>query len=168
MNASRGAVFAVIVAAGIGGMGCSSKNSPTGPGGTDSTTVKAIPVSFGTSGTVKAELATTQRQRDTGLMNRTSIAADSGMLFAWSADQNNQLVAFYMRNTHFDLSVAFLDASKHVINIEDMTHDTETYHFATAPFRYAVEAPLGWFARHGVVAGATASFTLPPGVAPVQ
>src|SRR5581483_2736884 len=115
-------------------------------------------------GTVKAELATLAAQRSTGLMNRASIAADSGMLFVWAQDQSNQLVAFYMRNTHFDLSVAFLDASKRVINIEDMARDTETLHFAAAPFRYALEAPRGWFAAHGVAPGATATFTIPAGV----
>jgi hypothetical protein len=156
-------VFAVttLLVAACGGSG----DAPVSPGGPDTTTVpKAIPVSFGASGTIKAELATLAAQRATGLMNRSSIAADSGMLFVWAQDQNNQLVAFYMLNTHFDLSVAFLDASKRVINIEDMTHDTETLHFAAAPFRYALEAPRGWFAAHGVATGATASFTIPAGV----
>jgi uncharacterized membrane protein (UPF0127 family) len=159
-------ILATLVAAVLGTAGCgASRDAPTSPGGPDTTTIPmAIPVSFGSAGTVKAELATLASQRSTGLMNRASIAADSGMLFVWAQDQNNLLVAFYMLNTHFDLSVAFLDASKRVINIEDMTHDTETLHFAAAPFRYALEAPRGWFAAHGVAAGATATFTIPPGV----
>jgi hypothetical protein len=115
-------------------------------------------------GTVGAELATTRARRDTGLMHRASIAADSGMLFVWAADQSHQLVGFWMKNTHFDLSVAFLDSARRVINIEDMTRDTETLHFATAPFRYALEVPRGWFAAHGVAAGTAASFVVPAGV----
>lgn len=160
------AVLATLVAAVLGASACGGfRDAPTSPGGPDTTTIpKAIPVSFGPAGTVKAELATLAAQRSTGLMNRASIAADSGMLFVWAQDQNNQVVAFYMRNTHFDLSLAFLDASKRVINIEDMTRDTETFHFAAAPFRYALEAPRGWFAAHGVAAGATATFTIPAGV----
>lgn len=159
-------VLATLVAAVLGAAACrGSGDAPTSPGGPDTTTVpKAIPVSFGAAGTLKAELATLAAQRSTGLMNRASIAADSGMLFVWAQDQNNQLVAFYMLNTHFDLSVAFLDASRRVLNIEDMTHDTETLHFAAAPFRYALEAPRGWFAAHGIAAGATATFTIPAGV----
>ena len=124
---------------------------------------KAIPVTFA-GGVVFAELATTRTSRDTGLMNRTSIAADSGMLFVWAADQNPQTSAFWMLNTHVDLSVTFLDSQKRVINIEDMTKDTQTLHFATAPFRYAVEARKGWFASHGAVAGSVATFTIPAGV----
>jgi uncharacterized membrane protein (UPF0127 family) len=160
-------VIAAGLLAAIGGAvaACASSDSPTGPGGPDTTgTPGAIAVTFGVAATVKAELATTGAQRATGLMNRASIAADSGMLFAWPVAQNNQFTGFYMLNTHFDLSIAFISADKHVINIEDMDHDTETLHFATAPFQYAVEAPRGWFAAHGVVPGALVTFTIPAGV----
>ena len=115
-------------------------------------------------GTVSAELATHAAQRETGLMNRTSIAADSGMFFAWAQDQAPNVTGFYMHNTHFDLSVAFLDATGKVINIEDMMKDTETLHFATKPFRYALEVPKNWFVLHGVGPNAVASFTIPTGV----
>lgn len=139
----------------------------TAPGGTTGGntggTPKAITVGFA-GGTVNAELATLAAQRTTGLINRATIAPDSGMLFVWGTDQNPQASGFWMQNTHFDLSVAFLDASKRVINIEDMVKETLTIHVATAPYRYAVEAPRGWFASHGVAAGATATFTIPAGV----
>jgi hypothetical protein len=73
---------------------------------------------------------------------------------------------FYMKNTPIALSVAFLDSAKKVINIEDMQPNTLTPHYAKAPYLYAVEANLGWFAAHGVVAGSVAAFTLPPGTTP--
>lgn len=128
------------------------------------TTPRTITVAFA-GGTVNAEIASTVAERDLGLMNRTSIAADSGMLFAWSVNHDSTTVGFHMHDTHFDLSVAFLDANHAVINVEDMMKDTETLHFPKAPFRYALEAPLGWFAAHGVTAGAVATFTIPAGVA---
>jgi uncharacterized membrane protein (UPF0127 family) len=144
--------------------GCGGGSSTTAPnGGNPGGTPKAIAVAF-SGGTVSAELATLAAQRTNGLSNRTSIAPDSGMIFAWSADQNPQVAGFWMKDTHFDLSVAFLDATKRVINIEDMVKETLTTHLATAPYRYAVEAPRGWFASHGVAAGATATFTIPAGV----
>jgi uncharacterized membrane protein (UPF0127 family) len=133
------------------------------PGGNTGGTPKAIAVGFA-GGTVNAELATLSAQRTAGLMNRATIAPDSGMLFVWGTDQNPLTSGFWMQNTHFDLSVAFLDASKRVINIEDMVKETLTIHVATARYRYAVEAPRGWFASHGVTAGATATFTIPAGV----
>lgn len=124
---------------------------------------KAMTVAFA-GGTVKAEIAATRAAREAGLMNRTSIAADSGMIFIFGQDQIQQLSAFWMHNTHVDLSIAFIDAQKKVINIEEMAKDTDIYHYAAANYRYAVEAPKGWFTAHGVVAGATATFTVPAGV----
>jgi len=162
MRTSR--VFHLVVALAAGAIivtlaacGGSDATGPTPPSG------KTVNVVFA-GGTVASEIAALRAERETGLMNRASIAADSGMLFVWAADLSPSLAPFYMHNTHFDLSVAFLDGQKRVINIEDMVHDTETNHFATAPFRYALEARRGWFAAHGVVAGSVATFTLPAGV----
>lgn len=155
-----GATIAIAVIAAIAAISaCTS--SPTSPGSV--TTGKAVPIVF-TGGTINAEIASTFVRRDSGLMGRTSIAADSGMLFAWAINHDSTTVYFYMHDTHFDLSVAFLDANHVVINIEDMTRDTETPHYPRAAFRYAIEAPLGWFAAHGVTAGAAATFTFPAGV----
>ena len=123
----------------------------------------AMTVAFA-GGTVNAEIAATSTARSTGLSNRPSIAADSGMIFVFGQDQIFLFKPFWMHNTHFDLSIAFIDAQKMVINIEEMTKDTDVNHFATASYRYAVEAPKGWFAAHGVVAGAAATFTVPAGV----
>jgi uncharacterized membrane protein (UPF0127 family) len=159
-------LIAMIVLAALVGSACgggSTEPKGNGPDTTTTTPPKAIAVVFA-GGTVSAELATLAAQRSTGLMNRNSIAADSGMIFVWSTDRNPQTNGFWMLNTRFDLDIAFLDANKRVINIEQMTKETTTSHVATAPFRYAVEAPRGWFAAHGVVAGATATFTIPAGV----
>lgn len=114
-----------------------------------------------TGGALKVEVASTQAARETGLSNRTSIAADSGMIFVWPAPVDYRFSPFWMKDTHFDLSIAFIDAQKRVINIEDMQKETLTNHFATADYQYAVEATRGWFAARGVVAGSQASFTLP-------
>ena len=133
---------------------------PTTPG---PVTPGTMNVTFA-GGTVAAELAARQSARETGLMNRTSIAADSGMIFLWAQDQLPLVAPFWMHNTHIDLSIAFLDSQKRVINIEDMTKDTDTNHFASAPYRYALEARNGWFGTHGVVAGSLATFTIPAGV----
>jgi uncharacterized membrane protein (UPF0127 family) len=153
----------ILVLAACVAYGCSGGSTEPGGNGPDVTPPKAIQVVFA-GGTVRAELATLSAQRSTGLMNRASIAADSGMIFVWAADQNPQTTGFFMLNTHFDLDIAFLDANKRVINIDQMTKETLDIHRATAPFRYAVEAPRGWFAAHGVAAGATATFTIPAGV----
>jgi uncharacterized membrane protein (UPF0127 family) len=154
----------MLLLAALAGSACGGGSTAPNGNPPDTTTVpKAITVAFA-SGTVRAELATLSAQRSTGLSNRASLAADSGMVFVWSADQNPQTTGFWMQNTHFDLDIAFVDANKRVINIDQMTKETLDIHRATAPFRYALEAPKGWFAAHGVAAGATAVFSIPPGV----
>ncbi len=145
-----------------GSLACSDAGPVTpDPGPPPSTTTVAVAFA---GGTVKAEIAASRAARSTGLSNRPAIAADSGMLFVWAGDQHPQLAPFWMKDTHFDLAIAFLDANKVVVSISEMTRNTETLHFAGGFFRYALEAPKGWFAARGVTAGATATFTLPAGV----
>jgi hypothetical protein len=132
------------------------------PGGV----AKAIPVIFA-GGTVSAELAATIAQRQTGLMNRATIAPDSGMLFVWVSDQPVGPFSpyFWMKNTSIPLSIAFLDSSRRVLEIQGMAPlDTVTQHRPATPYRYALEVRQGWFTQHGVIAGAQAMFTLPAGL----
>jgi uncharacterized membrane protein (UPF0127 family) len=58
-----------------------------------------------------------------------------------------------MKNTLLALSVAFLDASGTIINIENMAPQTEDTHCAKRPARYALEMERGWFASHGIKPG---------------
>lgn len=100
---------------------------------------------------IEAEVAATDRHRQTGLMNRQSMAQQRGMLFVF--DQENTH-CMWMRNTPLPLSVAFIDAEGAIINIEDMQPHTEDNHCARRPARYALEMNRGWFAQRGIVAGA--------------
>jgi len=122
-------------------------------------------VSFA-AGTLTAEIASTRITRETGLMNRPSLGANNGMLFVYATDQPVGPLApgFWMKNTLINLSIAFLDSTRRVLDVQEMTAgDTTTYHRPGVPYRYALEANQGWFASHGVAAGALAAFTLPAG-----
>ena len=126
-------------------------------------------VSF-SGGTITAEIAATPAARETGLMNRTSLDANGGMLFVFPGDQPVPLTpfspGFWMKNTPIDLSIAFIDANRQVITVDEMQANSETLHYAARPYRYALEANKGWFTAHNVVAGAPATFSLPAGVVP--
>lgn len=113
--------------------------------------------------TLTAEIASSTAARDQGLKGRTSLDPNKGMLFVYATDQSPQLVGFYMKDTPIDLSIAFLDASRTVINVDEMTRNTLNTHVAKANFRYAIEANAGWFTAHGIAVGASATFTLPAG-----
>jgi uncharacterized membrane protein (UPF0127 family) len=99
---------------------------------------------------VVAEVAATQEQRATGLMNRFSLQPDRGMLFVF---ERSEPLAFWMKNTYIPLSIAFIDERGRVINIDDMAPQTESSHWSSAPARYALEMRKGWFAEHGIKPG---------------
>ena len=99
---------------------------------------------------IEAEVAATPDSRQTGMMRRTIMAPQRGMLFVFSEVAKH---CMWMRNTLLPLSVAFLDEKGRVINIEDMQPQTEANHCAARPARYALEMNLGWFKSRGVGAG---------------
>jgi uncharacterized membrane protein (UPF0127 family) len=106
---------------------------------------------------IKLEIADTPSTRETGLMNRNSLPADSGMLFVFPSDI---LAAFWMRNTLIPLSIAFISADGTIINIQDMQPLSESLHAPATMYRYALEANLGFFKDNGVIAGDRAEFQL--------
>ena len=99
---------------------------------------------------INAELASTPQQREIGLMFRTAMPANDGMLFAFERPAQQ---CFWMRNTLIPLSVAFIDDAGAIINIADMQPQTEDSHCASRPARYALEMNRGWFAARGIKPG---------------
>ncbi|SPE30553.1 Exported protein [Burkholderiales bacterium] len=99
---------------------------------------------------IHAELADNDPARARGLMFRTSLAPNHGMLFVFGAADTH---CMWMRNTLIPLSVAFLDADGTVVNIEEMAPRTDQSHCARRPVRYALEMSGQWFGQHGVHAG---------------
>jgi len=99
---------------------------------------------------INAEVAANSDDIRMGLMHRTSMPAHHGMLFVFP---NNAQHCMWMKNTLIPLSVAFLDKTGTILNIEDMQPQTLNHHCATAPARYALEMNRGWFASRGVGPG---------------
>jgi uncharacterized membrane protein (UPF0127 family) len=99
---------------------------------------------------IHAELADRDETRTIGLMQRTSLAPSSGMLFLFDTSAEH---CMWMKNTLLPLSVAFVDEHGTIVNIEDMQPQTEDSHCAARPARFALEMAQGWFARRGIRAG---------------
>jgi uncharacterized protein len=133
--------------------------SPLAPAPVDSSQV--IPLSIGTH-SLRVELATTSSARARGLMGRQQLPDSSGMLFVFARDGQ---LGFWMKDTPIDLSIAFLDADRRIVNIEQMDRfDDRTTHYSAGPARYALEVNRGWFAARGISAGDRVEFTLPTGL----
>jgi len=100
---------------------------------------------------IRAEVADGFASRMQGLMQRTSLPPNGGMLFVFDEDA---IHCMWMKNTLIPLSVAFIDARGAIINIADMQPHSEQSHCAARPARYALEMTQGWFAQRGIRAGA--------------
>lgn len=100
---------------------------------------------------IRAEVAREVADRKRGLMHRTHLAQDSGMLFVFPRAGR---YCFWMKNTVLPLSVAFLDDSGRMLNVADMEPLTERKHCPDGLARYALEVNRGVFLAAGVPAGA--------------
>jgi len=99
---------------------------------------------------IEAEVAANNPARMQGLMYRKAMPQQHGMVFAFPMDAQH---CMWMKNTLMPLSVAFIDASGRIVNIEEMKPQTEDNHCAARPARFALEMNAGWFAQVGLKPG---------------
>lgn len=97
----------------------------------------------------QVEVAATEQQRQRGLMGRTHLPADGGMLFVFEEPGRH---CFWMRDTPLPLSIAFIDAAGRIAGFADMQPRSEALHCPPAEIRYALEVRQGEFQRRGITA----------------
>ena len=103
---------------------------------------------------IETELAISPAQQQTGMMFRTEMGANEGMLFV---NDDVAMRCFWMRNTLIPLSIAFVADDGTIVNIADMQPRSEDSHCSIKPVRYALEMRQGWFAKRGIKAGSKLS-----------
>jgi uncharacterized protein len=99
---------------------------------------------------IQAEVASTQQARQVGLMNRSSMPTDSGMLFIFDQKATH---CFWMSNTKIPLAIAFIADDGKIVNIEEMQAETLNNHCPKAPIRYALEMNRQWFSQRAIGPG---------------
>jgi uncharacterized protein len=99
---------------------------------------------------IQTELAVTLPQQMTGMMGRTSMGPNEGMLFAY--DQPDRR-CFWMRNTLIPLSIAFIADDGAIVNIAEMAPKSDQTHCSAKPVRFALEMNKGWFDKRGIKPG---------------
>jgi len=104
---------------------------------------------------VTVELAFSEKRRAGGLMDRTSLKNDSGMIFLY---RDPQIMTFWMKNTLIPLSIAFIDSGFRIISIQKMDPGPGTYR-SPGLSQFALEVPQGWFERNGVKVGDVVLFS---------
>lgn len=93
------------------------------------------------------EVANTPGTRTRGLMGRTALPADGGMLFVFERPGRH---CFWMRDTPLPLSIAFIDPAGRIASLADMKPRSETLQCPNTDVRYALEVRQGEFQRRGI------------------
>jgi uncharacterized protein len=99
---------------------------------------------------IVAEVASTPLQRQIGMMMRTQMAQNEGMLFVFDQPEPQ---CFWMRNTLLPLSIAFIGDDGRIVNIAEMQPQSDDSHCSAKPVRYVLEMNKGWFDKRGLKAG---------------
>lgn len=111
-----------------------------------------VRVTFDGAPTLTVEVARRPDQRARGLMQRTELGEDRGMLFLFPERSRG---GFYMLGTLIPLSIAYVDGDR-VVSTAEMEpcpgQECPTYAPAAA-YTAAVEAPAGFFPRWRVGPG---------------
>lgn len=112
------------------------------------------------------EIAATPAEQELGLMNRTSVPADHGMLFVFADVQPR---TFWMKNTLIPLDILFFDDAHQLVTIRadvpPCKADPCPVYASTAPARYVLELNAGTAAKLGLRKGDVITFSdLPSGI----
>jgi uncharacterized membrane protein (UPF0127 family) len=108
-----------------------------------------VPLSAGMH-LITAEIARTPQQQQKGLMFRSAVPGNAGMLFV---NDEPELRCFWMHDTLVPLTIAFIADDGTIVNLADMAPQTDTSHCSMRPVRFALEMRQGWFEERGIRAG---------------
>lgn len=107
---------------------------------------------------ITIEVARKPAERSRGLMGRTELAQNAGMLFVYNS-QRRADHGFWMYRTLIPLDIAYLDRDGTIDAIRHMEpcpseqgRDCPTYQ-AGVPFYRALEMNLGYFEKQGISVG---------------
>ncbi len=141
-------------AKGSGGVGSTVMETASRASSPEPGTVR-IGASGGGSVEVEVEVADDMDEMQKGLMGRTALAEDAGMLFVYPEERE---LSFWMKDTLIPLSIAFMDDEGRIVDIQDMKAlDDKPPHYTSAePARYALEVNEGFFDERDVEVGDTA------------
>jgi uncharacterized membrane protein (UPF0127 family) len=100
------------------------------------------------------EIAADDASREHGLMDRTQMDPDHGMLFVFDDDAPR---AFWMKNTKIALDMLFFDSANKLVSVQHSVppclHDPCPAYSSGAPARYVLELNAGQAEKLGLTSG---------------
>jgi hypothetical protein len=98
------------------------------------------------------EIASEPMQVATGMMFRTNLPANAGMLFVFP---NPEPRSFWMKNCVMPLSAAYVDSEGVIREIHELEPgNTNSVMSRSRLIQYVLEVNRGWFDQHGLKPGA--------------
>jgi uncharacterized protein len=114
--------------------------------------------------TVRVELATTEKERQYGLMGRARLPEGRGMLFVHEEVSPH---AYWMYHCKIGLDIVWMDADHRIVEMSPNTPpctgkaSTCQNYGGQEPSKFALELPVGDIAKHRLAVGETINFQLP-------
>ena len=109
------------------------------------------PLTFPDGFVIKTEIKITPQQQQIGMMYRTSLPHNRGMLFVY---QQPQAIPYWMENCNFPLDIIFIGANHKVVEIVDNAPPCRTAPCptlgGTRPALFVLEINGGDAAKHGI------------------
>ena len=97
------------------------------------------------------EMATTEQEKETGLMYRKELADGKGMLFDFSPEQQ---ISMWMKNTYIPLDMIFIRADGRILRIAENTEPLSTKIISSGGLAKGVlEVIAGTAKKYGIAAG---------------
>ena len=107
---------------------------------------------------IDIEVADNEQKTAQGLMHRSSMPENAGMLFLMPQED---IQGFWMRNTYIPLDMVFVNSNKEIVTIHhNTTPMNENSYLSTAPALYVVEVNGGFCNRNNIKEGDTIEFSI--------
>ncbi len=107
---------------------------------------------------IDIEIADTDQKTMQGLMYRSSMPQNAGMLFLMPRED---IQGFWMRNTYIPLDMIFVNSNKQIVTIHaNTTPMNESSYISTAPALYVVEVNAGYCNKNNIKEGDKIDFTI--------
>ncbi len=106
---------------------------------------------------ISIEIADNEEARTQGLMGRTRMGEQQGMLFIFP---NEEYRSFWMANTPLPLDIIYVNSARTVVTIcRNTVPFSEESVPSSAPATYVIEVNAGFCDRHGILEGSTVEWT---------
>ncbi len=175
MKSILGPVLLSLMATGLAAGGCTPSAEQPKAAASETTATRhpvsglaIVPVTLtidGKTHEIAAEYAGTPQERARGLMFRTELGADEGMIFDFSTtDSQPSRQGFWMKNTVIPLDIIFVkvDGTIDTIGANAEPYSLESVR-STGPVMFVLELAGGRAAELGLEAGDKVTFTAPAG-----